>query len=129
MSAPGGSPRAVLSRFAIDSRERDDAFRLSLSGELDITAAGEFDSHIRQVERRNPSAITLDLRELTFIDSSGLRSILTAQARAGSGGWDLVIVEAPEPVQRVLRITGLERHLTIVQDLDDRAVYPPAGSG
>ena len=69
-----------------------------------------------------------DLDQVSFIDSSGLRSILTAHARAREGQWRLVLVEGQEAVQRVFHITGLDRQLTIVRDPDELGDGVPAES-
>jgi anti-sigma B factor antagonist len=60
----------------------------------------------------------LDLRALSFMDSSGLRALLAADARAKEAGRRLVLVRGDERVQRVLRITRLDERLEIVDDID-----------
>lgn len=117
-----------MSDFAVRTHEDGRSFHVSVSGELDIAASDELDTHLKQIERREPSLVVLNLRDLTFIDSSGLRSILTAHARASGGQWRLVLVEGAEPIQRVFRITGLDRHLTIVRDPDELGDGVPAES-
>jgi anti-anti-sigma factor len=67
-------------------------------------------------ERRKVEILVLDLRELTFLDSTGLRLITSAAGRASLGGWRLVLVRGPEPVQRVFRITRLDGELEFVHD-------------
>jgi anti-anti-sigma factor len=124
----GRAASIVLSDFAVQTDEHGRSFHVSVSGELDIAATDELDAHLKEVERREPSLIVLDLRELSFIDSSGLRSILTAHARARDGQWRLVLVEGPEAVQRVFHITGLNRQLTIVGDPGDLGDGLPAES-
>jgi anti-anti-sigma factor len=117
-----------LSDFAVRTDEHGRSLHVSVSGELDIAATDELDAHLKEIERREPSLIVLDLRELAFIDSSGLRSILTAHARARDGQWRLALVEGPEPIRRVFHITGLDRQLTIVRDLDELGDGMPAES-
>ena len=56
----------------------------------------------------------LDLRELTFMDSSGLRLILSAHAAARRDGAILEIVPGPPSVQRVFQICGVEDELRFV---------------
>lgn len=117
-----------MSDFAVRTHGHGPPFHVSVSGELDIAATDELDAHLKDIERREPPLIVLDLRELSFIDSSGLRSILTAHARAREGRWRLVLVEGPESIQRVFHITGLDRQLTIVHDLDELGEDMPAES-
>jgi anti-anti-sigma factor len=87
-----------------------------LRGELDLSTSAEVERKIRGEERRNVEVLVLDLRELTFMDSTGLRLIMSAAGRASLGGWRLVLVRGPDPVQRVFRITKLDGELEFVDD-------------
>ena len=57
--------------------------------------------------------VVLDLRELEFMDSSGLRLVALAERRLGGAGRALVLVRGPEAVQRVFSITRMDEHLTL----------------
>lgn len=70
---------------------------------------------LKDLEQESPQLIVLDLRELTFMDSTGLRVMVSADARARDQARRLTIVQGPEPVHRVFRITGLDDHLDIVE--------------
>ena len=65
---------------------------------------------------RRPPTVVLDLSKLTFLDSTGLRCIVTADERARDAGRRVVIVRGPDPVQRVFSITRLDERLEIVED-------------
>ena len=90
--------------------------RLKLAGELDLSSAGDLESELRRIEGRGPEALVLDLREVRFMDSTGLRVVITADDRAREGGWRFSVVPGPEAVQRVFRITRLEERLDFVED-------------
>jgi anti-anti-sigma factor len=94
--------------------------RLVVSGELDLASAEELDTNLRQLESSQPDVLVLDLRELEFMDSTGLRTVIAADARARDRGARLVVVRAPEEVDRVFRLTRMDQHLELVDD-------PPAG--
>ncbi len=89
---------------------------VSLFGELDIAAAPRLDAELTGLEAARPGRIVLDLRGLTFLDSTGLRSLLGADARAREDGRSLTLIQGPDVVQRVFSITGLEGRLDIVAD-------------
>jgi anti-anti-sigma factor len=89
--------------------------RVKLAGELDLSSAGDLESELRRIEGRKPEAVVLDLREVRFMDSTGLRVVITADDRARQGGWRLMVVPGPEAVQRVFRITRLEERLDFVE--------------
>jgi anti-anti-sigma factor len=95
--------------------------RLVLSGELDLACAGELETSLLQLESSEPPILVLDLRELDFMDSTGLRSVIAADARARERGARLVIVRAPEEVDRVFRLTRMDQHLELVDE-------PPSGT-
>jgi anti-sigma B factor antagonist len=63
----------------------------------------------------------VDLSKLTFLDSTGLRCIVTADERARAEGRRIVIVRGPDAVQRVFAITRLEERLEMVDDVDSVA--------
>ena len=96
---------------------------ISLTGELDLSGTTALEEEIaRLVEADGISRIVLDLRELEFMDSSGLRLVALAERRLGAADRPLVLVRGPETVQRVFAITRMEDHLTFVDE-------PPAESG
>ncbi len=90
--------------------------RVALRGELDLSTVGKVQEELRRVEADEPALVVLDLSSLTFLDSTGLRAVLTADERARENGRRLVIVRGPDAVQRVFAITRLEERLEIVDD-------------
>ena len=96
--------------------EEGPTVRLRLAGELDLSSAGDLESELKRIEDRGPQAVVLDLRDVRFMDSTGLRVVITADERAREGGWRFSVVPGPEAVQRVFRITRLEERLDFVED-------------
>lgn len=84
----------------------DGAVRVSLVGELDLASAQQMEEHFAKVDEQAPRRVVVDLSGLTFIDSSGLRMLLLADARAREHSYELVLLAGPEPVQRVFEMTG-----------------------
>jgi anti-anti-sigma factor len=95
--------------------------RLVLSGELDIASAGQVERELEQIEQGAPQTLVLDLRGLAFMDSTGLRIVVAADARAREGSRRLVVVRGPEAVQRIFRMTRLDERLDMVDDPTDVA--------
>jgi anti-anti-sigma factor len=97
--------------------ERDgDVGRVVLQGELDLAGVPTLEDALHSLEGEGTPTIVLDLSELNFLDSSGLRAVLSAHDRARERGHRLVVVQGGTQVERVLRVTGVERHLEIVED-------------
>jgi anti-sigma B factor antagonist len=105
--------------FSIAIEETDSAARVVLEGELDIATTPRADAELRRVEQNGARVIVLDLRQLTFMDSTGLRLLVAADARARDAGHRLAIVRGPPAVHRVLEITGLDAKLDVIADPAD----------
>ena len=82
-----------------------------------MSSALVFDDEMRRIESDDPAGtLVLDLRKLKFLDSTGLRLILSAHARALRGGRRLQIVPGSEAVKRIFRLTGVNERLDLVED-------------
>ena len=104
-----------MSRLTYESHRNDNMIRLALAGEFDLSNAAQIEDALKQIEDDRPGLLVLDLRELTFMDSTGLRVMVAADARARDDSRRLAVVQGPESVHRVFRITGLDDHLEIVE--------------
>ncbi|MDQ6804271.1 MAG: STAS domain-containing protein [Actinomycetota bacterium] len=102
--------------FSIQIDEAGDTVTIEFEGELDIATTAGADSELRRVEQSGARVIVLDLRGLTFMDSTGLRLLVSADARARDGVHRLAIVRGPAAVQRVLELTGLDARLDVIDD-------------
>jgi anti-sigma B factor antagonist len=103
-----------MSNLSLETREEGGAIRIALSGELDLASALTFDEELRRAEERSPDTMVLDLRRLRFMDSTGLRLIMSAHSRARTRGRRLAIVLGSDPVKRIFRLAGVARRLEIV---------------
>ena len=100
----------------VTTEERERFVHVGLVGELDLPTVAKVQDELRRVEQSEPSTVVLDLSRLTFLDSTGLRCIVTADERAREAGRRVVVVRGPDPVQRVFSITRLEERLEMVDD-------------
>lgn len=76
------------------------------AGELDLAGAPELGAALREQLAAGP--VLLDLMELTFMDSSGIRLIDGVLRDVTANGWDLRIARAMhERVREVFTMTGL----------------------
>ena len=80
---------------------------LRLIGELDLATVTELKAALERVSRSDP--VTLDLAQLTFIDSTGLHAIMEF-ARAQNGSGPLILASPSATAKRALEIAGLEGH-------------------
>jgi anti-sigma B factor antagonist len=95
-----------LGSLQISSALVDGAVRVSLQGELDLSCTRQMEERFAEIDEQAPSRVEVDLDGLEFIDSSGLRMLLLADARAREHGYELVLHPGREPVQRVFEMAG-----------------------
>ena len=100
----------------VSTEDRDGLVHLSLLGELDLSTVAKVQEELRRIEANSPATLVVDLSKLTFLDSTGLRCIVTADERARTDGRRIVIVRGPDAVQRVFAITRLDERLEMVDD-------------
>jgi anti-sigma B factor antagonist len=100
-----------------ETSERADGYHVELSGELDISSASNVESRLMELETREPQRLILDLRRVSFIDSTGLSMIINADGRARKQGRRLTIVSGDGVPRRILRTVGLEDRLDVHTDV------------
>ncbi|MFL5863882.1 MAG: STAS domain-containing protein [Solirubrobacteraceae bacterium] len=82
---------------------------ISVSGELDMSTIDTLVAHVDAALVGPVDGLTLDLQELAFMDSSGLRLLIELNDRARSEGWRLKLIGPEHPAaSRVLQITGAD---------------------
>ena len=96
-------------RFATATTQIGEVLVVSLSGELDMAAAPEVENTIERAQGGSP--IIVDLRELTFIDSTGIRALLRIYDAGKDGHSSVSFIRGPSNVQRVLGIAGVDGFL------------------
>ena len=87
---------------------RNGVTRVALSGELDMATVDVLTNALLNTERDGASAIMVDLRDLTFMDTTGLHVFLRARERSLGNGHNLLFVGASRPVRTVFEIAGME---------------------
>lgn len=90
-----------------ESHEADGSLRVSLTGELDLAVADRLTTRLGSLKQAQ-AAVRLDLSRLTFIDSSGLRSLTVAMTDARRDGWQLEIdAEVPRQVRKLIELVAV----------------------
>jgi anti-sigma B factor antagonist len=88
-------------------------------GELDLSTGATLDRRLRELHESGSGRLVVDLRRLSFMDSSGLRLLLRWNEAVRADGAELSLIAGPPEIQRVFETTGLLDRL--------RFVEPPAG--
>ena len=113
MSLESGAVMSIPT-FGINVSSTDARTRIAPSGELDIATTPALEQAIADATAKPGAELVLDLRELTFMDSTGLRTLAQTNARAEEDGFTLSIVRGPRQIERVLEISGLGALLPLV---------------
>lgn len=90
-----------------------------LRGELDLLGAPLLQEAIDTAEAEAVAITVLDLSDLQFVDSAGLRVILAAHERSRQNGRELALTPGGEQVQRLFTIAGVNDRLRIIDSPDE----------
>ena len=102
--------------FEITQTGEGPAVALSISGELDIRTISVVSERVDEQLAAGVSDLTLDLRRLTFLDSSGLRLLIGLHDRSRQSGWQLRLISPEaEAATLVLRATGAHSALPFTE--------------
>jgi anti-anti-sigma factor len=86
-----------------------------LRGELDLPATSCLEPELtRLADEPGLAEVALDLRDLDFMDSSGLRAVLDGARLLGENERRLILVRGPSPVQRVFELTRTTERLDFI---------------
>lgn len=108
----------------IDERVGELSATLALGGELDISSAERLQQAVaRLCVGQGPRELIVDLRRLTFVDSSGLAAMVYANRLCERHGCRLSVIRGSQAVHDVFELTGLDELLPIAVDSAE-----PAGS-
>jgi anti-anti-sigma factor len=101
----------AIHELSVEAEPQEGRYRVLLRGELDLTSAPNLTKNVARLCSDGASSITLDMSELAFIDSTGLRAILNSRALCEESVCDFWLMPGPEEIHQQLRrlfeITGL----------------------
>jgi anti-sigma B factor antagonist len=101
-----------LARITVEAVEEAQLVRVA--GEVDASTAGALRRCLRSA-RDERATLLLDLSDVGFIDSSGLRVLLDASRAAADTGWPFFIVRPSSRVRRLVVLTGTATELALVE--------------
>ena len=87
---------------------------LTVSGELDLATSPVLDAELERASASGAERVVLDLRGVSFMDSTGLSVLVHAQRRADESRQQLVVINGSDQVLRLLTLTGVADRLTLI---------------
>lgn len=104
--------------FVIERFESEGEIRLALGGELDLANTQRFEGSVGPVPAG--TRVVIDLRELRFIDSTGIRVLMSLDLRSRAEEWHLSLEAPRAPVKRVLDLCRIYERIPIVEEAAPR---------
>ena len=99
--------------FQVQVRREGHAEFIAVSGELDLASGPQLQSELDRISGQETSLVVVDLRELEFMDSTGLSIIVRAHQRLAEAGCELSLVRGSTQVQRLLDLTGVAERVRL----------------
>ncbi len=115
VGASGHAKRAGVNpgELLVEVSGTEPAYEVHLHGELDLSTAPQLREELVRLTSDGATAVTVDLSELEFVDSTGLSVLITGLKRLREKGGDMEL-RSPNPgTRRVLEITGLTEVFSI----------------
>jgi anti-anti-sigma factor len=101
--------------FSVTRRRAGDGVTVEPVGEIDLATVDYVHAQI-DAARTEARLVFLDLREVTFIDSAGVRLVLESSRELAADGGELVVVRGPAEVRRVFDLVGLDGRVAMVDE-------------
>jgi anti-sigma B factor antagonist len=110
----------VQNSFQIEVRgNHGDAVIVAVKGELDLASSPSLSEELERTSEAGTGLVILDLRELAFMDSTGLSVVVRAHQNAVESGRRFAVVRGGKQVERLLMLTGVGDRLTVVDQPED----------
>jgi anti-anti-sigma factor len=99
--------------FSVERHPENDVVRVVVHGELDMETAPRVSEELIAAEADAPATLILDLRDVSFFDSSGLQVVLDADVRAREAGRTFVVLPGEGEPRRVLELAEVTDRLLL----------------
>ena len=107
----------------------EDAYLISLSGEVDLYTAPDFKQQLLQVIGDGARQVIVDFSQTTFIDSTTLGVLVGGVKRLRPSGGSLALVCTDQNISKIFEITGLDRVFPIHGSREEALQSIAAGEG
>jgi anti-anti-sigma factor len=105
----------VQNNFQIEARRNGTAIVVAVSGELDLASSPALRAELTRADDAGAELVILDLRELVFMDSTGLSVVVKTHQHFVESGRRFAVVRGGKQVERLLTLTGVAERLTIIE--------------
>lgn len=109
----------MQSQFRVEVERHGPAAVIAVAGELDLATGPQLESELDGISLSDTELVIVDLRDLEFMDSTGLSIIVRAHQRLTREGCRLGLVRGSPQVQRLLDLTGVADRIALVTRPED----------
>jgi len=114
--------------LSLQSEKHGDTQILRLRGELDLANAEPVETALSDALANGQCRVVVDMRELEFIDSTGIAILVAALGSAGEDGKLCFIPSRAQAVSRILQLTGIGERMPLAEgSLDGKALSSDVG--
>ncbi|MDA0174033.1 STAS domain-containing protein [Solirubrobacter taibaiensis] len=99
--------------FKVERQQNNGKVRIVIRGELDMETGPRAEEELRRAENDQPGVLVLDLREVTFFDSTGLQIVLDADVRAREEGRTFIVLAGDGEPRRVMELADVIGRLNL----------------
>jgi anti-anti-sigma factor len=103
--------------FTVTSQTESGIVRMTLVGRLDANTAPTFKAEIEKVASSRPHTLALLVSELEYMASAGIRMLIFTKQKLGADA-DIYVVAANEQIVSTLEMTGVDKSVIFVDELD-----------
>jgi anti-anti-sigma factor len=98
-----------MTAVRVDTSAEDGSMHIALSGEIDLANAATVEDKIREAVSHQPATVSVDLTELTYLDSAGIRILFGLASRLQALRIVLeLVVPVDSPARRLIELSGFE---------------------
>ena len=108
--------------LVLRDESRQDSVIVALEGELDTVSECLLTGLVTRLEAQKARQVLFDLSGVRFLDTAGIRGLISAQRRLFLAGRSFGLVGVPQLVQRIFSITGLQDHFVQYETVEEALV-------
>jgi anti-sigma B factor antagonist len=106
-------------QLSLSTTRHDAAAVVRVGGEVDLGTAGELSDHLAAATQQAGPHLVIDLTDVSFMDSTGLKVLLTTHKRQLLLGGHLALAGVGRSVRKVLTVTGLDQTFLLCDSVDE----------
>ncbi len=116
---PDSQTMSAQEDFRVDVRNEERAIVFVVAGELDLATSPTLEQELNRPRDGDIDLVIVDLRDLRFMDSTGLHALVKAHKRARDAGRRFALVHGGGQVERLLNLTGVGDLLVVAQSPEE----------